>query len=30
VLSWNQGEPSPTALIDVAAPVTEVRVETTS
>ncbi|MCU1498754.1 MAG: NADH-quinone oxidoreductase, chain [Acidimicrobiales bacterium] len=30
VLSWNQGEPSPTALIDAAAPVTEVRVETTS
>jgi NADH-quinone oxidoreductase subunit G len=29
VLSWNQGHPSPTTLIDAAEPVTEVRVETT-
>ena len=30
VLLWNQGDPSPTALIDAASAVTEVRVETTS
>ena len=30
VLSWNQGDPSPNDLIDAAAPVTEVHVETTS
>ena len=30
VLSWNQGDPSPTALIDAGSAVTEVRVETTS
>ncbi len=30
VLSWNQGDPSPTSLIDASATVTEVRVETTS
>ena len=30
VLSWNQGDPSPNTLIDSAASVTEVRVETTS
>jgi NADH-quinone oxidoreductase subunit G len=30
VLDWNLGDPSPRALIDADAPVTEVRVETTS
>ncbi|HRA34288.1 MAG TPA: molybdopterin dinucleotide binding domain-containing protein, partial [Acidimicrobiales bacterium] len=30
VLHWNLGDPSPRALIDASAPVTEVRVETTS
>ena len=30
VLTWNQGDPSPRGLIDATAPVTEVRVETTS
>ena len=30
VMSWNQGEPSPTALIDTTTPVTEIRVETTA
>ncbi|MEO6627304.1 MAG: NADH-quinone oxidoreductase subunit NuoG [Aquihabitans sp.] len=30
VLLWNQGDPSPTALIDATSAVTEVRVETTS
>lgn len=29
VLSWNQGDPSPTVLIDVGSVVTEVRLETT-
>ena len=28
VLTWNQGDPSPNALIDATAPVTEVRLET--
>ena len=29
VLSWNQGDPAPSVLIDAGSPVTEVRVETT-
>jgi NADH-quinone oxidoreductase subunit G len=29
-LAWNQGDPSPAVLIDAEAPVTEVRLETTS
>ena len=30
LMRWNQGDPSPSELIDATAPVTEVRVETTS
>ncbi len=30
VLSWSQGDPSPAVLIDAGAPVTEVRLETTT
>ena len=30
VLDWNLGDPSPRSLIDATAPVTEIRVETTS
>jgi hypothetical protein len=29
-LGWNLGDPSPTDLIDVTQPVTDLRVETTS